>query len=862
MNKFDKNIERLSFIDKEYSERIKDAECPEWLDVRGNDFFIKRGGKIHKGERKDWINEEKKILTNKKMLSEDLSVFIGIGFGEVLKHACKIKEDRHFIIIVEPVDYLVRVAFERYDFSHAMKKKNLIIINPEPEKIKLLFNNFDANVVVQHINLYTNSYAMHIADIYSETTNLVSDIVNQMQCNIGTVMGAGSIIAENDIKNLPYILRHRGVIELKDAYKNHPCVIVSTGPSLQKNIHILHELQHKVIIIAVAQALRALLAYEIKPDFVCTVDYGEVNAEHFEGLYDCGVPLVALNRSYAGIIKKWRGPKFISVSANPGYKGTITELIQQKGTLIQGGSVSHLCLGLAIALGCRSATLIGQDLSYEGNKSHIPLADASGDVDIKDNIITWKVTDPNSTLKNKLNVMGLTKYVPGYLQEVIVTNIGLASFITSFENIATLNVKIKLYNSTEGGASIKGFENISLRKYIKGQGLYFRKKNRIENLCTLVDNSIELIDEAMPLLKKDIKIFNEIIENCKLALSANKKMAKKSVIRDKQKLRLLLKENEVHSKKAEQLSKLNPLVQLSIYKQSREIQSRELKVKCKMNHLLSDNTDLKTRLKRNRIIIEAARDASESLIEIYEKAYDVLKEYTEAGDEGLLQDLEKIVPKVEGLSDYLDKGNWAYPLLVCQELIENKWIVGREREKILDIGDSCNRQRCNAISKAEESYDQREKEIDYINLIRKSREIDMNQKGFKKAYNLIKEANQIFPDKFEAKWGLATLSHHFKRYKKSLELYDQLIEEYPDVNKLKFERSLVMLSIDRDKGLELMGKILEETEEFDHYLAEFGKMQEKAGNIIAAKTLYEHYLEKYPDNIEVKEKLKELKCRK
>ena len=86
----------------------------------------------------------------------------------------------------------------------------------------------------------------------------------------GTVIGAGKEIAKNDIETFPYVVRHRGIAELQNLYKDKPAILVNTGPSLQKNIHLLmnKEVREKCIIISIAQALRILLAYGIEPNFI------------------------------------------------------------------------------------------------------------------------------------------------------------------------------------------------------------------------------------------------------------------------------------------------------------------------------------------------------------------------------------------------------------------------------------------------------------------------------------------------------------------------------------------------------------------------------------------------------------------
>jgi len=263
-------------------------------------------------------------------------------------------------------------------------------------------------------------------------------------CNTGTIAGAaGGIIADNDIACMPYVLRHRGVNELKGLYKDKPAICVSTGPSLAKNIHHLINLKDRAIIICVGQAIRPLLAYGIRPDFACTVDFGEVNIGHFKGLLDCNIPLVTINRTYAPLLKAWQGPKFIAATPVPGYESMATGILTDKGFIEAGGSVAHLSFGLAQLLGCSPITMIGQDLALSDG-SHIPLADASGNVTVDEKgLISWEVKDPRCSLsgKDKSYSMGAVHYVPAYYGGMVATNMGLASFLTVFESM------IERYNS-------------------------------------------------------------------------------------------------------------------------------------------------------------------------------------------------------------------------------------------------------------------------------------------------------------------------------------------------------------------------------------------------------------------------------
>ena len=858
MSIYEKNLTQFKKIYPEFTKEITASKAPKWFSCEGKDnFTITQGEKVHRAydiENRDEVIEG---LKKNKLLRDDITVYIGIGDGKILIEALKVKEDKHIILVIEPVLFFIDNFMDRYDITKYLKNGGIIFSGTDNKQISAIFGTLEAAMVIQNWFMISEAYVIHLKEIYGDIIGYTTSVINQMQCNIGTVMGAGQTIAENDIKNLPYIIRHRGVSEIKDLFKDKPAVIVSTGPSLQKNIHILKENQKKVVIIAVAQALRVLLAYDIRPDFICTVDYGAVNLEHFEGLMDEDIPLVALNRSYAPILKRWKGPKFITVSHTDGFPGTAINYIQEKGSILQGGSVSHLCIGLAIHLGCNPIAITGQDLAYEGSNSHIPLVDAGGKLEVKDGQLQWDVNDPKSSLHGKPSSMGAPLYVPGYFIDPVMTNIGLKSFITAFENIFADYKDNKFYNCTEGGASLKGSEQLSLRKYIKKNGASI-KKNKIEPFLSLVDNYMEKIGDIIPLLENEINDLYGIQDKARLALSVNKKMAKKSNRRNEKTMKLLLSENEKHSKDAENLAKHSPLMGIHIYKESREIQSRELKVNGKTNHILKNKKDFKTRINRNEIILTAARNSAKKLRDMYQEALDILKEYHKEKDESLLCSPNLEIVEFSNASDYIKSGNWANPLVAINKLIMKKKI-GLFPEFPDRIKDDCEKMRNDSIELAIYKYDEREKLIDYNNLIETSRNAGREDRDFKLSMKYLKQAKKLLPEKYEARWGLATAYHHCKDIKKSAAEYETLIADFPKNNRLKFEYGLVLLQFDVSKAFGIMREMMDGTTEFDHYLSKLGDLYKENGKIQEAINCYERYLKKYPANTQIEFKLKELK---
>ena len=61
-------------------------------------------------------------------------------------------------------------------------------------------------------------------------------------------------------------------MQLKNIFPQVPVILVSAGPSLDKNIGFIKSARNQIIVITVATALKPLLKNNIAPDFVIAID--------------------------------------------------------------------------------------------------------------------------------------------------------------------------------------------------------------------------------------------------------------------------------------------------------------------------------------------------------------------------------------------------------------------------------------------------------------------------------------------------------------------------------------------------------------------------------------------------------------
>jgi len=874
---FEKNKEILKNTYSDLFKWIEKAEPVDWIshikNYDGKDnILIKLGSKVEPNYPLDDIRKNTIALTNNlKLHKQNATILIGSGLGYTLKHILQKAEKGHITILIEPVAHMFLLTMYKVNMTKYLKEGSLIVVNPEDKtSISDIIGFIDTTSNIENWGILLEKYTQLRTQEYSEITQHTLNIINQTKCNIGTMMAAGKEIASNDIESLPYVIRHRGIAELKDLYKNKPAILVSTGPSLSKNIHIIAKFKDKAIIIAVAQALRPLLAYDIRPDFICSVDFGAVNMTHLKGIMESDVSLVALNRTYAPLLMEYRGPKFIVVSPSPGFEDTVVNIMQNRGSLNQGGSVAHLCLSFAKHLGCNPIILTGQDLAYEKNYSHIPLADSTGEIQRnEDGTLNWNVKDQRSNIYTKEKTkysMGMTYKVAGYYGEAVDTNAGLLCFITSFENmVKDFPKNIKVINATQGGAFIKGMKNKLLIDCFSDDDSKI-DKTIINPFLSLRPNYKKEIKEALIPIKKDIEILETIRKESKLGLDINKKIKelvdkKKGMWTKKEKIYIskLLQKNYKHSNKAHEAAKKNSLISITIYDASRKIAGRELNVKNRLDHVLKYKSDLLTRLKSNYLILNSAMKGAVDLKKIHNKTLKILQKYLQTKDESIF--IKPINYKInfDDVKKYFNSGNFAHPLLDARKIlygtinlpikpIDNCELISTQlREKALEIEQQALVIRNEAIKKAEEiDNEYYRKLIKYNKLIKKSRKIVEKEKNFEASLQYIKEANQLFPDKIEAQWGLATAYRHLQQYEESIKIYKELIINFPDNIRFKYELGQVqIISNNVSEGLNTIKEVVEKTKNFDQVLKHVALLYFKIQKYDEAILACTEYLKKY-----------------
>ncbi|MDD3593406.1 MAG: DUF115 domain-containing protein [Candidatus Gastranaerophilales bacterium] len=456
--------------------------------------------------------------------SNSINFIYGLGLGFLLKRF--VKGITGHIIVFEPDLDVLRLVFELVDFTNELKLYNVHIVQNFEETEELYKDIFCLNYAISTSIL--DYYKTHRYKESSEFIKNLGFIHGFFQSNHETYFKKTKPWAKSLIDNLEYIPEYEEVKVLKDKFKNKPALIISAGPSLNKNILIAKQYRENFVVFCVSTAIKTAVKNGITPDFICFVEHVEHSMMSIKDVDVSDMNIILQPITYKGMFELKAKNKFLFYADNDPVSGVLAKKLGiERKDYINRGTVSINALVAAKIAGCNPIVLIGQDLAYTDSKCY-----AEGSLYDNFKVENNKVSSDNlqATLEKtnftekqankRLNNLTEKLYkVKGQNGETLLSPGDYASFVKYFEEIALLYGKdTKLINSTEGGAQINGYENMPLAKVIEQyakepvnkefQVTTNKKEQRKKIIRDEIKISIELYDKYFkPILEEGYNIF-------------------------------------------------------------------------------------------------------------------------------------------------------------------------------------------------------------------------------------------------------------------------------------------------------------------------------------------------------------------
>lgn len=396
-------------------------------------------------------------------------------------------KDAESVLAVENVYFIT--GKERYQ----LLKKTLDNFLTYNNRKKLVLAN-----IPNYVKRYENDYEEYCNIIKTRCDNIVFDKSTQILHE--------QIQSYNYLNNIFKLIDEAGIQELSDVvqeFVNYPAVIVSAGPSLDKNVKILKEYKGMVFIVAVDAALNTLKENNVIPDLVVTMDpkFEKINAM-CDKRYN-NLPMIVNVISGYKLLKSHTGRKFFDLQQN-NFIGTIADeynkILPMLGT---GGSVANSAFSFLEFAGFKNIILIGQDLAYPNNRLHA-----------------------NGAFENERDIdaeSGKYYYVRDIYGNKVLTEKNMDLYRLWFEDAIAGNSSLNVIDATEGGALIKGTTIMTLNE---AMDIYaFDKK---QNFTNIINKARYLFDDDMrSCVKEEIIKYYDTIDNAVLRLSYGKKLYSK-----------------------------------------------------------------------------------------------------------------------------------------------------------------------------------------------------------------------------------------------------------------------------------------------------------------------------------------------
>lgn len=493
-----KNIEKISARYPtmiEYMKRKKEEDIIVEANKAKNGQIAlvvnEKENKIHLHSRFDPNKDAKRWISSLTLSNDKIYIIYGFGMIYHIKELVKNIGNETKILIIEPSISIFNQIIENIDVTDIIDNKNiLIMIEDNLDKLRYFLN---TNVYWNNSHLveyYTfSNYKKIFSDMEQKVNKMIYDHLYIQKIDRNTMIKFNRDWQKNLLENMSVAIKSNFISQLEGIFSDKPIIIVSAGPSLNKNVELLRDIKNKAVIICVDTSLKVLLSKNINPDFIVTVDGGELNLAHFDNLEYDNIPLIYMPTSHPKILKKHKGVKIFADNIVGYTRELFKEFDKEVGFLKLGGSVACIAFNIAVKLGADPIIFIGQDLAYTNNKTH-----AEG----------TKYARKSDSIK--------TKYfeVENIYGDKVLTGHDLYTFLRWFENEILNDTSNRLYiDATEGGAKIEGTEIMTFRDAINK---YCYKDIEVtRKIHEALDTDIKFnLDELKLLIKKLQNMYNNL----------------------------------------------------------------------------------------------------------------------------------------------------------------------------------------------------------------------------------------------------------------------------------------------------------------------------------------------------------------
>jgi hypothetical protein len=411
--------------------------------------------------RYDPLLEARRSLQESKIGDANYVVFLGCGLGYGLDALLETaNRERIRVFVVESDPEILRAAFSVRDLTAILTLPHIHFAWPTAgNDLALQWKLFFDPVLAQESAFCTHPPSVLLnPGAYKSAAEIIKSKTLQIFTDINTLIGSSQAFLDNFVVNFPRAAALPGVKAFVGRFAGTPGILVSAGPSLDRNIQELRCLQSRALILATDTALKPLLAADIEPHFVLTADPRYENYLHLKDAVARESYLVAEATAYPDSLAAFEDRLIICTFAGSSL-AALAGLLASKGYLNAWGSVATMCLDYALMLGCDPIVFVGQDLAYSYGRSY-----CAG--------LHWEkewfpqMLGPRDWERTWAEIMALKKTImtADMFGQPVATTDRLMSYWSWITAEIEKHPEVKFINATEGGILRDRVQIMSLRE--------------------------------------------------------------------------------------------------------------------------------------------------------------------------------------------------------------------------------------------------------------------------------------------------------------------------------------------------------------------------------------------------------------
>ena len=551
-NVFENNINALKARGFGVAEKLLKhvlSDVPEL--VKENNFynFKYRGKYLHNAINP--LGEAIEIFSMCENTPVTIHLIYGLGLGYLFQVAAA--KSQGTVILYEPDLNILRTALSVVNFTGDIIKNNVFITNDFTEACEFIYQK--SNMKNTPLLLSTTAYREMNEEQFNNMVSELQQTVGRFSLDLRYTQEKFYPLILKILSNIPQVIKEIPIIEFKDRYKGKTAVVVSAGPTLDRNIETIKKYRDNIVLITVGTAMKTLNKHGIIPDFLCIIEANDCSKQ-IAGLDLKDVNFITEPYSNPNLRKFEFKKTYSHVSQNLPVNSFWCNLSGiNNDEYFSKGTVSYTALNVARILGCSKIVLVGQDLAYIEGQCY------SKDSAYKDLVCSynkelkkWEITAKDfenfclslgnyedaeirkyKALERIENLNKSLYYVKGINGDMIPTESVYSAFIQPLSEFTQMYPDREYINTSLVGAQIDGFNNIPLEDALKDSNAIenrelisefkydihsikdnlFKSKESLKPALLLTDGIRKLAKNINNDMKRYKNITQEILKNLK-----------------------------------------------------------------------------------------------------------------------------------------------------------------------------------------------------------------------------------------------------------------------------------------------------------------------------------------------------------